>query len=110
MYMAMGMTYSEFWDGPPVLAKVFREAFKLRRKMENEQAWLQGLYNCHALAVCLSNAFSKQGSKKQTYFERPIDIFPLTEKEKKLREMEENKKMQRALEAMARSQRKETNG
>ena len=108
--MAMGMTYAEFWDGPPEMAVAYRKAFKLKKQMDNELAWLQGIYNCHALAVCLSNAFSKQGSKKQTYFERPLDIFPLTEKEKKLREMEENKKIQKALEAMVRSQRKETNG
>ena len=80
--MAMGMGYDEFWDGKPDRAVAYREAYRLRREAENEQAWLQGLYVYDAFVVCLSNAFSKRGSNKQQYLERPIDIFPrLKEKE-----------------------------
>ena len=103
--MAMGMSYTEFWDEPPRLAVAYRKAWVLRKKMENEQAWLEGLYFYDALSVCLANAFAKRGAKKQTYVEKPIDIFPLTEREKKQREAEENAKMQRAMEAMIRKQR-----
>lgn len=96
----MGMTYSQFWDESPHLAIMFREAYKLRRKVENENAWLAGLYVYDAVAVSLANAFSKRGAKKQKYVERPIDILPLTEQEKKQREQEEFKKMDAALQAM----------
>ena len=102
----MGMTYDQFWDGSPYLAVVYRKAFKLQRERENENAWLQGLYIYDAFSVCLSNAFSKRGAKKQNYIEKPIDIFPLTEREKKRREKEEMAKMQKAMEAMARKQRR----
>lgn len=70
---------------------------------------MQGLYVFDAFAVCLSNAFAKSGAKRQKYLERPIDIFPLTEQEKKIREAEENAKMQRAMEAMAAKQRQRKN-
>lgn len=105
----MGMTYEQFWEQSPRLAVVYRKAYRLRRETENEQAWLQGLYVFDAFAVCLSNAFAKSGAKRQKYLERPIDIFPLTEQEKKIREAEENAKMQRAMEAMAAKQRQRKN-
>ena len=102
----MGMTYEQFWDSHPRLAVAYREAYKLKRKIDNEQAWLQGLYVCDAFAVCLKNAFSNRGAKKENYLERPIDIFPLSEGEKKRREQMEYEKMQEAMKAMQRQQRK----
>lgn len=101
----MGMTYEQYWEQSPHLAVVYRKAYRLRRETENEQAWLQGLYVFDAFAVCLANAFAKSGQKRQRYLERPIDIFPLTEEEKKRREAEENEKMRQAMEAMAAKQR-----
>lgn len=95
----------QYWEQSPFLAVVYRKAYKLRRETENEQAWLQGLYFYDAVAVCFANAFSKRGAKKQNYFEHPLDIFPLTEKEKKRREKEEMLKMQEAMKAIARKQR-----
>lgn len=104
--MAMGMSYTEFWDEPPFLAVAYRKAYRLKREIENEQAWLQGLYVYDAFAVCMANAFSKRGSKRQNYFEKPIDIFPLTEREKKEREQAEFAKMQAAMENMIQEQRR----
>lgn len=102
----MGMTYEQYWEQSPYLAVAYRKAYRLRREADNEQAWLQGLYVFDAFAVCLANAFAKRGSKKQNYIEKPIDIYPLTEREKKRREAEENSKMQAAMEAIVREQRR----
>ena len=77
----MGMTYEQYWDESPYIAVAFRKAHKIKREIDNEQAWLQGLYVCDAFAVCLANAFSKRGAKQQMYLEHPLDIYPLTEKE-----------------------------
>ena len=104
-YIVMGMSETQFWDGDPFLAIAYREAYKLKRQLDNEQAWLEGLYNLDAFAVVLANAFSKRGAKQQKYLERPIDIYPLTEEEKQRRLEEENKRMTDALKAMQRSQR-----
>ena len=103
----MGMSYEQYWEGHPFLAVAYRKAYRLKRELENEQAWLQGLYVYDAFAVCLSNLFRKSGSKKQNYFEKPVDIFPLTEKEKENREKAEYAKMQSAMEAMIRKQQRE---
>ena len=103
----MGMSYEQYWDESPYLVVAYRKAYRLRRETENEQAWLQGLYVFDAFAVVMANVFAKRGSKRQEYLERPIDIYPLTEREKKRRQAEENAKMQAAMEAMARKQRQQ---
>lgn len=102
----MGMTYEQYWEEPPYLAAMYRKAFKIRRELENEMAWLNGLYTYDALAVCMANVFSKRGAKKQTYLEKPIDIFPLTDAEKEKREQAEYAKMQSAMEEMVKAQRR----
>jgi len=101
----MGMTLEQFWDEPPFLASVYRDAYRIRRKTENEQAWIQGLYFYDALAVCMANVFSKKGAKRQDYVDHPFDIFPLTDEEKAQREQEEYKKMGEVLRAMQQKQR-----
>lgn len=101
----MGMSYEQYWEQSPYLTVAYRKAYRIQRETENEQAWLQGLYVFDAFAVVLANVFSKRGAKKQKYIERPIDIFPLTEREKKRREAEENAKMQAVMESMVRKQR-----
>lgn len=103
----MGMSYEQYWEQSPYLAIAYRKAWRLKKESENEQAWLQGLYVCDAFAVCLANAFAKRGAERQNYIERPLDIFPLTEREKKRREAEEQAKMQQAMEAMIRKQQRE---
>lgn len=103
----MGMTYEQYWEQSPFLAVAYRKAYRLKRQTDNEQAWLQGLYIYDAFAVCMANAFAKRSAKKVNYLERPIDLFPLTDKEKKRREEEEVAKMQKALEEMVRRQRSE---
>ena len=102
----MGMSFEQYWEQSPYLVIAYRKAYRLKRATDNEQAWLQGLYVFDAFAVCLANVFAKRGSKKQTYLEKPIDILPLTDREKKRREAEEKAKMQSAMEAMMRSQRR----
>lgn len=102
----MGMAYEQYWDMSPYLVIAYRKAYKLKREIANEQAWLQGLYVYDAFAVCMANAFAKRGAKKENYLEKPVDIFPLTDAEKERREQEERDKMQQAMEAIARKQRR----
>lgn len=102
----MGMTYEQYWDMSPYLVIAYRKAYKLKREIANEQAWLQGLYVYDAFAVCMANAFAKRGAKKVDYLDKPVDIFPLTDAEKERREQEERDKMQQAMEAIARKQRR----
>lgn len=96
----MGMSYEQYWEQDPYLAIAYRKAHRLKREAENEYAWLQGIYIYDAFAVVLANAFKKRGTKDENYFERPIDIFPLTAEEKEQRAQAEIEKSQQALQAM----------
>ena len=101
----MGMTYEQYWDGNPAIAVAYRKAYKLKREIENENAWLQGFYFYDAVSVCLSNFGSKPNSVKKKYIDKPVDIFPLTEEQKKKREQAEYAKMQKTMEQMMARQR-----
>lgn len=91
MYLAMGMTYEQFWDGEPELAKSYRMADQIRRRRRNEELWLQGVYMAEALSATVGNMFTK-GQKHQY----PAEPFAITEAEQRERkEREQRAKMER---------------
>lgn len=103
VYMAMGMSYDDYWNDEVGKASDYREAFKLRKKQMNERLWMQGLYIYKALERIfpLFNAWAEIPPKP--YLEYPI---PLTEEEEKEQkrdaERKEMLKMQEYLEAQVR--------
>lgn len=86
-YIALGMTEEQYFDGDMALTKYYREAFEIKRKMKNQELWLQGLYFYEALLDVspLLNAFAKKGTKAHKY---PNEPYVLTEKEQKERDIE----------------------
>lgn len=90
MYIAYGMTWEQFWYGDPWMASAYAQAYLLKRKIENENAWIQGAYVANAFGTVLSNAF---GKKKVDYLKKPLDIFPKTEAEQKAEVREERRKL-----------------
>ena len=76
-YMFLGMSYEQYWYGKPDMVQAFYETYKYKRKAKNEEIWLQGLY----IAEAISAVFS-EGKKK--YPDKPHDIYPKTEEEKRL--------------------------
>lgn len=98
-YLSIGMTADEFWCAPPLLAKAYREAHKLRQRQRNEYAWLQGLYIYSAVGTVISNAFSKRSAKKAEYIKEPIDLGLETEEEKQIRTQREREKIIASLSA-----------
>lgn len=84
--MLYGMTYDEYWHGDPFRAVAYRKLHRLKAEQENEALWLSGLYVHNAVCVALNNAFSNQ---KQKYINKPLQMFPPDETERK-RQIEEN--------------------
>ena len=73
-YLAMGMTYRQFWDEDCRLVVPYRQAYKIRQEEINRTAWLNGLYIQRAVASVLS--------KKAKYPKKPFgkeDADQLTE-------------------------------
>ena len=48
-YLAMGMSYDEFYNKDHELAKAYRIAFEKKRRQDNEDMWRQGLYTYIAI-------------------------------------------------------------
>lgn len=73
-FMAIGMSYDEFWYKSPKLVKQYLKAFKIRQKQESERLWLQGYYTYIALCNVspVLHAFAKKGTKPLEYPKQPI--------------------------------------
>lgn len=87
------MSAAEYWDGDPILVRDYRRAHKIKRQMDNQQAWLQGLYFYDALGAMapVLRAFAKAGTKALPYVKEP---FPLeTENKSKAEEESHDKKV-----------------
>lgn len=86
-FMSIGMTYDEFWYGEPERTKYYRDSHILKCKSRNQELWLQGMYFIHSIGVALD----PKGKAK--YPEKPFDIFPKTEAEKKAEAERERRKV-----------------
>lgn len=82
-YLAIGMTYEQFWDGEPSLTRAYRRADEIRRRRRNEELWLCGMYTADALASTVGNMFSK---RKYKYPAEPRPITPLEIQDRRERE------------------------
>lgn len=98
VYMAMGMTYDEYWNGNPEMARFVRQTHKLRKETVNEQLWLQGIYVMRALQAVwpMFNALAGPDAEGRTYPEKPI---PLTEEQAKQDEKDKEKQSMLELQA-----------
>lgn len=89
--MQYGMTYDQFWFGDPWMVRAYAQSYLLKRRVENENMWIQGIYVANALQMVIGNAFGKNSHLK--YFEKPLEFFPKTESEKKQEVREERQKL-----------------
>lgn len=88
-YLAMGMTYEQFWRGPARLAKDYREAQELKNKREEWARWRQGAYFYDALLRVAPIMRASFGGGKAEAGKYPDEPWPLTEKEAKERQQRE---------------------
>lgn len=92
VYLAMGMTEEQYWDGDPMLAKYYRKAEEIRNERRNQELWLQGMYVYDAI-LCASpilRAFAKKGAKPKPY---PTQPYALTAKERKKEKEDKERKV-----------------
>ena len=90
-YLAMGMTYAQFWHDEPKLCEAYRKADEIRRRRVNEEMWLNGMYTADALAATVGNMFSKGTKNKYPSEPRPITRDEVEER----RERAEKAKMEK---------------
>lgn len=99
-YMAIGMTYDQFWHGDPYLAVYYREAHELKRDEENQKMWWNGLYTYIAISTALSNIhFDGKRHKVNEYLNEPLRIREKTEAELEAEREEAKEKVKLQLDA-----------
>lgn len=64
----MGMSPDEFWYGDTSNISAYKKAHVVKRKLAEEDAWLNGLYVYNAVAACMSSEVS--------YPDSPLGMFP----------------------------------
>ena len=90
-YLAMGMTWTQFWIDEPELTVAYRKSEMIKRRRKNEELWLEGIYVAEALSATVGNMFTK-GQKHQY----PAEPFPITvDEQQERREREERNRMER---------------
>ena len=91
-YLAIGMSYAEYWEGDPVLTQYYRKAYRIKQEERNNDAWLQGLYIYDAVSTALHNALRGMGKQKppaKDYAKQPYDFKGKTKSEaEKAKEVE----------------------
>ena len=107
MYLAYGMTYEQYWYGDPWMVRYYAESYLLKRKVENENAWILGAYMMNAVSIALANSF---GKKRYDYLKKPLDLFPKTEAEKQMEIREEKRKLINWLNGFKASAKKKNTG
>lgn len=89
-YMTYGMTYEQYWCGDPYMVKAYEDAYLLKRRVKNEELWLQGLYIYRAVRAVVASALS---GRQEKYISNPLDFLPKTKAEKQRDEYEKKLKV-----------------
>ena len=89
-YLSIGMTYDQFWNDDPALARYYRQAAEIKVERKNQELWLQGLYVYEAICdvAPILHAMAKKGTKARPYPDQP---YAITEKQRR-REAEEKER------------------
>ena len=94
--MSIGMTYDEFWNQDVAMVRAYRKAHELKRRQQNENLWMQGLYMRDALLSTVGNMFSEKGAK---IIEYPGEPYPVTAEQVAEKEVAERRKMEERMKA-----------
>ena len=97
-YMAMGMTYEQFWNGEFGMKTAYREAYKIRIEQEQRIAdrnnWLMGQYVVSALnavPLLVAGLNVKRGTQLPEYPDKPFyDKLDADKKEEDRKKREED--------------------
>ena len=71
MYIVYGMTWEQFWYGDPWMVTAYKEAHVMRRRMKNEEMWVEGAYQYDAVKAVIASSFGKQQVR---YTAKPFEM------------------------------------
>ena len=109
-YLAMGMTWEQYWEQDSSLVRDYRKAFKIRlenernhwMKIHDNAAWLNGIYLRHALnsTYLMVNGFVPNGASAMDYPEKPLMEQEEERQKKEVQKQREEEQMKYAMALM----------
>ena len=73
-YLAIGMSFAEYWTGDPSLVRYYRKAYQIKQEEINNTAWLQGLYIYDAVSTALHNGLRDKKTSARDYTKKPYEF------------------------------------
>lgn len=68
----LGVSKQEVMESTPRELWPYEDAFKLRRKHEDEVSYVMGIYTYNAVAIAVGNAFRGKGQRATEYMKHPL--------------------------------------
>lgn len=96
-YMAMGVSWDEYWYGDYCKLKFYEANYYNQKELKNQELWLEGFYSYLAVSTSLSQMFNPQANAR--YPEKPIEFTAGKTKTAEEKQKEAMKRMQAQLEA-----------
>lgn len=99
-YLAIGMTYDQYWYGDCTIAKAYRDAHRIKQELDNQRCWLQGMYVYEA--ICCASPILRDFSKARKpveYSKQPYDL-GLDKERAKQRELNSTAKARQHMEML----------
>ena len=93
-YMAIGMTYDQYWRDDVTMPIMFKKAYKIKQEEIKWQIWEEGVYTYEALCKVspVLHAFAKNGTKPLPFSSEPYGIDKIRQ-EKEEREKKKQEKI-----------------
>lgn len=95
-YLSLGMTYEQYWDGPPRLVVAYRKAEEIRSHRKNWEMWMNGRYTYDAVMRLIPSLQLVKPREPIEYISEP---YPLTRKDYEERLEREEKRKQEEIKA-----------
>lgn len=95
-YMAIGMTYDQYWRDDVTMPIMFRKAYKIKQEEIKWQIWEEGVYTYEALCKVspVLHAFAKNGTKPLPFSSEPYGIKKIREEIEEKEKIKEDKKIE----------------
>lgn len=96
--LSIGVSYELFWHLTPKKLKTFEKAYRIKKRLKDEEMYMQGYYNMIAFEVALSNfgACMFGGKPEAKYLDEPI-LFKEQREEKMTQEEKDNLEIQKMI-------------
>ena len=59
-YLALGMTYEQYWRSDPYLTVYYQKAKKMKFDYDNQMAWINGMYIYDAVQAIVFNTWCRK--------------------------------------------------